>query len=119
MAGGAAYAATLTVLVLAVALVCGVYALGQLVSVARDPLRAAPFSGGMLPVEHPLSRFHARWYAMTFVFLAFDIEMLFMYPWAVVVADVGASAVIEMFGFLSLLLVGVGYAWREGAFRWA
>lgn len=119
MGGGAAYAATLTVLVLAGGAVCAVYALGLLVAVAREPLRAAPFSGGVLPAEHPLSRFHARWYAMTFVFLAFDIEMLFMYPWAVVVADVGASAVVEMFGFLALLLAGVVYAWREGAFRWA
>lgn len=97
----------------------GAYVAGQLVGVHRDPLRAAPFSGGVLPTEHPLSRYHARWYAMTLVFLAFDLEMLFMYPWALVVAQVGASAVIEMFGFLALLLIGVVYAWREGAFRWA
>ena len=108
------------VLLLLVALGTGaLYAAGQLVAVHRDPLRAAPFSGGMLPTEHPLSRYHARWYAMTLVFLAFDLEMLFMYPWALVVAQVGPSAVIEMFGFLALLLIGVVYAWREGAFRWA
>jgi NADH-quinone oxidoreductase subunit A len=113
------YVGTLTLLALAVVGITLLYALGQLVTVARDPLRAAPFSGGMLPTEHPLSRYHARWYAMTLVFLAFDLEMLFMYPWALVVAQFGRSAVIEMFGFLALLLVGVVYAWREGAFRWA
>jgi NADH-quinone oxidoreductase subunit A len=113
------YIGTLSLLTLVVLGIVAVYALGQLVSVARDPLRAAPFSGGMLATEHPLSRYHARWYAMTLVFLAFDLEMLFMYPWALVVAQFGASAVIEMFGFLALLLVGVVYAWREGAFRWA
>jgi NADH-quinone oxidoreductase subunit A len=41
-----------------------------------------------------------------------------MYPWAVVVAQVGPKAVIEMFGFLAVLVAGVVYAWREGAFRW-
>ena len=113
------YLGALLVLVLISAGICGTYAVGQAVTVRREPLRAAPFSGGVLPAEHPLSRYHARWYAMTLVFLAFDLEMLFMYPWALVVAEVGASAVIEMFGFLTLLLLGVVYAWREGAFRWA
>ncbi len=113
------YLGALTLLLLAVAAVAGLYAGSLLFSVHRDPLRAAPFSGGLLPAEHPLSRFHARWYAMTLVFLAFDLEMLFMYPWALVVGQVGVSAVVEMFGFLTLLLVGVVYAWREGAFRWA
>jgi NADH-quinone oxidoreductase subunit A len=45
--------------------------------------------------------------------------MLFMYPWSVVVADLGAAAVIEMFSFLGALLVAVLWARREGAFRWA
>jgi NADH-quinone oxidoreductase subunit A len=59
-----------------------------------------------------------RWYPVTMVFLAFDMEMLFMYPWTLVVSRVGAPAVIEMFLFLAILLAGVLYAWREGALRW-
>ena len=113
------YVGTLVLLALVVLGTVAVYGLGHLSAVSREPLRAAPFSGGMLPTEHPLSRYHARWYSMTLVFLAFDLEMLFMYPWALVVAEFGAKAVVEMFGFLALLLVGVVYAWREGAFRWA
>lgn len=113
------YLGTLALLALSGAGIVALYALGHFVSVARDPLHAAAFSGGILPTEHPLSRYHDRWYAMTLVFLAFDLEMLFMYPWALVVAQFGASVVVEMFGFLALLLVGVVYAWREGAFRWA
>lgn len=113
------YSGVVLLLVLVTGAIVGLHAVGRLTAVHRDPLRAAPFSGGLLPVEHPLSRYHARWYAMTLVFLAFDLEMLFMYPWALVVAQVGPSAVVEMFGFLALLLVGVLYAWREGAFRWA
>jgi len=72
-----------------------------------------------MPREHALSRYHARWYAATLLFLAFDIEMLFMYPWSTVVVTEGLSAVVEMFLFLGVLLVGVFWAWREGALRWA
>ncbi|MDL4771724.1 MULTISPECIES: NADH-quinone oxidoreductase subunit A [Thermomonosporaceae] len=80
---------------------------------------AGPFLSGARPQEHAMSRYHVRWYAVTLVFLAFDMEMVFMFPWALVVASVGAKAVVEMFLFLALLLVGVLYAWREGVFRWA
>ena len=78
-----------------------------------------PFQSGWLPHEHALSRYHVRWYAATLVFLAFDVEMLFMYPWAVVVAELGVSAIVEMFVFLAALFVAVVWAWREGALRWA
>jgi NADH-quinone oxidoreductase subunit A len=113
------YAGALALLAVTGVGIVVVYVVGQRAAVSADPLRAAPFSGGLLPAQHPLSRYHARWYAMTLVFLAFDLEMLFMYPWALIVAQVGPSAVVEMFGFLALLLIGVVYAWREGAFRWA
>lgn len=78
----------------------------------------APFGFGLPPREHALSRFHARWYPLTLLFLAFDVEMLFMYPWAVVVAQVGTGAVVEMFVFLGVLMLAVLWAWREGALRW-
>jgi NADH-quinone oxidoreductase subunit A len=110
--------AVLALLGVVTASTAALYALGALLSVRRDPLCAGPFSGGLEPAEHPVSRFHVRWYAVTMIFLAFDMEMLFMYPWAKVVAAVGSSAVIEMFLFLGILLAGVAYAWREGALRW-
>ncbi|QKW48593.1 NADH-quinone oxidoreductase subunit A [Streptomyces buecherae] len=77
-----------------------------------------PHLGGLPPAEHALSRFHVRWYAVTMVFLAFDMEMIFMYPWTLVVPMMGTSSVVEMFLFLAILLAGVVYAWREGALRW-
>ncbi|HET6635676.1 MAG TPA: NADH-quinone oxidoreductase subunit A [Streptomyces sp.] len=105
--------------VLIVAGVGGLRLLHRLTAVGPSPLQAEPFLGGERPSEHALSRFHARWYAVTLLFLAFDVEMLFMYPWAVVVARAGASAVTEMFVFLGLLMCGVLYAWREGVLEWA
>ncbi|MBI5161215.1 MAG: NADH-quinone oxidoreductase subunit A [Micrococcales bacterium] len=111
---------------LAVGVVLGIAALGigVLVLVARrvaiaPPQRdVLPYGSGWDPPEHALSRFHTRWYPMTLVFLAFDIEMLFMYPWAPVAARLGAVAIIEMFVFLGVLMAAVVWAWREGVFRW-
>lgn len=94
---------------------------GLSIALAPDPrpVVVEPFLSGHEVTEHAGSRYHARWYAATIVFLAFDMEMAFMFPWALVVGEMGTAAVVEMFGFLGVLLVGVVYAWREGAFRWA
>lgn len=79
---------------------------------------AVPFGSGFPPAEHAMSRFHPRWYPAAMLFLAFDMEMVFMYPWTRIVSTVGTSAVVEMFTFLAVLIAGVTYAWREGALRW-
>lgn len=98
--------------------VLGLHALHRISAVAPEPLQVLPFDSGWLPQQHALSRYHVRWYLATLLFLAFDVEMLFMYPWAVVVAQIGTTAVIEMFLFLAALFVAVFWAWREGALRW-
>jgi NADH:ubiquinone oxidoreductase subunit 3 (subunit A) len=76
---------------------------------SRAPPRVAVAGGGG-PVTH---------YPMTLLFLAFDMEMVFMYPWAVVFVDEGLIALIEMFMFIVILLFGILYTWREGALEWA
>ncbi|MBY0291275.1 MAG: NADH-quinone oxidoreductase subunit A [Mycobacteriaceae bacterium] len=98
--------------------VAAAYGASRVVSGANPAPVCLPFQSGWRPSEHALSRYHVRWYLATLVFLAFDVEMLFMYPWAVVVARLGVSAVVEMFVFLGALLVAVVWAWREGALRW-
>lgn len=103
------------VVLTAVAAIVGVSRLAAVGPAATDRL---PHVGGLPPAEHALSRFHVRWYTVTMIFLAFDMEMIFMYPWTVVVATMGTTAVVEMFLFLAILLAGVLYAWREGALRW-
>lgn len=77
-----------------------------------------PVLGGSEPSTHAWSRFHVRYYPMALLFLAFEMEMMFMYPWAVVFVREGMKALAEMGMFLAILAVGVVYAWREGAFRW-
>jgi NADH-quinone oxidoreductase subunit A len=112
------FAAALGLLGLVVLILGGLCAAARLLAVARPAPPAMPFSGGLPPAEHAVSRYHVRWYAITMLFLAFDMEMIFMYPWTLVISAVGPSAVIEMFTFLGVLLAGVAYAWREGALRW-
>ncbi len=67
---------------------------------------------------HAWQRYHVRYYPMTLLFIAFEMEMMFMYPWAVVFVAEGAKAFVEMGMFLSILSVGIVYGWREGVFRW-
>ncbi len=113
------FTAALSLLGVAVLAVAGGYGAAWALRISRVPLAAQPFESGLEPVEHAVSRFHVRWYTVTMLFLAFDMEMVFMYPWTLVISVMGPSAVIEMFVFLAVLLVGVVYAWREGALRWA
>lgn len=108
----------LSMLVIAVLGVLVLHLVQRRTAPAPAPLRSLPYQSGLPPEQHALSRFHVRWYPATLVFLAFDVEMLFMYPWAVVVGRMGGGAVTEMFVFLGALLVAVCWAWREGVFRW-
>ena len=80
--------------------------------------QAAPFIGGAAPGTHAWQRFHVRYYTMTLLFVAFEMEMMFMYPWAVVFVEEGLKAMAEMGMFLAILSVGILYGWREGIFRW-
>lgn len=77
-----------------------------------------PTLGGFEPETHAWSRFHVRYYPMTLLFIAFEMEMMFMYPWAVVYVEEGVTALAEMGMFLAILSVGIVYGWREGVFRW-
>ena len=64
-------------------------------------------------------RFHVRYYTFALLFIAFDMEMAFMYPWAVVFRDLGLFAYAEIGFFLTVLGLGILYAWREGALEWS
>jgi NADH:ubiquinone oxidoreductase subunit 3 (subunit A) len=109
--------AALAVFIASVGLALALNALGDVRDVTAP--ERVPYAGGYPPQVHAWSRFHARYYVMAFVFLAFDMEMVYMYPWAVVFVREGAIAFVEMGWFILVLLLGILYAWREGAFEWA
>ena len=103
------------VVVAAVAVALGVRALGARGTTPAPT--AAPFLGGGSQDTHAWSRFHVRWYPLALVLVAFEMEMMFMYPWAVVFVAEGVTALVEMGVFLVVLSLGLLYAWREGVFR--
>ena len=96
------------------ALVAGVVALAYALALA---------SGGIVvrhAGEQPAwPRFHVRYYTFALLFVAFDMEMAYMYPWAVVFRDLGWFAYAEIGFFLTVLGLGILYAWREGALEWS
>ena len=59
-----------------------------------------------------------QYYLFALVFVVFDVEMVFLYPWAVAYNKLGLFALVEMFIFLTILVAGLVYAWREGALEW-
>jgi NADH:ubiquinone oxidoreductase subunit 3 (subunit A) len=115
-----ALGAALTVLVVGLSTALVLRWTGDLLSFV-DPTapEKVPYSGGLPPTVHAWHRFHARYYPMALLFLAFDMEMVFMYPWAVVFRREGQIALVEMLMFIVVLLLGVLYAWRERALKWA
>ncbi len=64
-------------------------------------------------------RYHVRFYIFALLFIAFDMEMAYMYPWAVVFREMGLIAYAEIGFFLTVLGLGILYAWREGALEWS
>ena len=86
-------------------------------NVTSEPQKR-PYLGGSDPNVHAWQRYHVRYYSMTLLFIAFEMEMMFMYPWAVVFLEEGAKAMVEMGMFLAILSIGILYGWREGIFRW-
>jgi NADH-quinone oxidoreductase subunit A len=96
------------------ALVAGLVVLAYGVALARHyvPLR----HHGEQPAW---PRFHVRYYTFALLFIAFDMEMAYMYPWAVVFRDLGLFAYAEIGFFLTVLGLGILYAWREGALEWS
>lgn len=86
----------------------------------RRPYREKllPYESGNPPVGEPRYRFSVKFYIIAMLFVVFDVEAVFMYPWAIVFDKIGLYAVVEMMLFISVLIVGYLYAWRKEAFKW-
>lgn len=83
-----------------------------------NPEKLSPYECGVLPTSGTKERFSIRFYIIAMLFLLFDIEAVFLYPWAVVYKKIGLYGFIEMVIFLIILLVGYFYAWKKGALEW-
>ena len=83
----------------------------------QEPGKDVPASSGRLSRDPVWVRYHARYYGYALLFLAFDMEMAYMYPWAVVYKQVGLVALLDMGVFLTILFLGLLYGWSQGALR--
>ncbi len=98
--------------------VLSLYALARTFGKARkEPAKDVPATAGQLSRDPVWVRYHARYYGYALLFLAFDMEMAFMYPWAVVYKRVGLVALLDMGVFLAILFLGLLYGWSQGALR--
>lgn len=77
-----------------------------------------PFECGESPIVSPRQRFSVKFYLVALFFVIFDIEAVFLYPWAVLFNDLGMFGFVEMMIFIIILAVGLVYVWRRGALEW-
>ena len=82
------------------------------------PEKLAPFECGQDPLSLPMGRLAIKFYLIAILFILFDVELVFLYPWAVVYRNLGFLGLIEMGIFLGILMVGYVYAWDNGALNW-
>lgn len=104
-----------------VALVIGVapLALGRLLGPNRpDPEKLSPYECGFDAFEDARMKFDVRYYLVAILFILFDLEIAFLFPWAVVLNDIGFAGFLSMMLFLAILTVGFAYEWMKGALEW-
>src|SRR6266850_6094147 len=81
-------------------------------------VKSEPFECGQLPFSLPVGRLAVKFYLTAILFILFDVELVFLNPWAVVYRALGGRGLVEMGIFLVILMVGFFYAWDNGALEW-
>ncbi len=106
---------------IAIAMVVGVapVLLGMLLAPSRPGVeKDSPYECGFEPFEDARMQFDVRYYLIAILFIVFDLEIAFLFPWAVVFKTLGLPAVLAMGLFLGLLTLGFIYEWKKGALEW-
>lgn len=85
---------------------------------STNPQKGQPYECGIPSKGSPWNQFNVGYYLFALIFLIFDVELIFMYPWAVVVKKLGISALAEIVVFLFILFMGFLYAHKKGALKW-
>jgi NAD(P)H-quinone oxidoreductase subunit 3 len=81
--------------------------------------RHTTYESGMEPIGGAWIQFNIRYYMFALVFVIFDVEVVFLYPWAIAFNQLGLLAFVEVLIFIGILVVGLVYAWRKGALEWS
>jgi len=113
------YIPVLIMLLLAVATAVGMLVATTLIGPKKEFAdKMEPFECGESPIVSPKQRFSVKFYLVALFFVIFDIEAVFVYPWAVLFRELGLFGFIEMMIFISILAIGLIYVWRRGALEW-
>lgn len=113
------YLPILTLIVIALAFATGSMVFSRLIGEKKpSDVKLAPYECGMPPVGSARERFSVKFYIIAMLFIVFDIEVVFMYPWAVMFKRLGMFGFAEMGVFILILLVGYAYVWKKGALEW-
>jgi NADH-quinone oxidoreductase subunit A len=83
-----------------------------------NTVRLEPYECGIEPTSDARDRYSIRYYLIAMLFVIFEVETIFLYPWAVALDEIALFGLIEMMIFLFILVVGYAYAWRKGALEW-
>jgi len=114
------YFPVLIQIVIAMAVAAGLIGVSALLGKrAKSPQKDTPYECGMAPVGSARERFSVKFYLVGMIFILFDIEAVFLYPWAVVYRELKMFAFFEMFVFVVLILVGFFYVYKKGALDWS
>jgi len=108
-----------TVLLTGLVLVLAIYVIAKLIGPrSYNPVKGEPFECGIPTRGSSWLPVHIGYYLFAILFLVFDVETVLLYPWAVVVGQMGAAALVSIGIFLLVLVLGLAYAWRKGALEW-
>ncbi len=97
----------------------GPMVLGKVLGPSRpDPAKLSPYECGFEAFEDARMQFDVRYYLVAILFILFDLEIAFLFPWAVSLGEIGFSGFLAMMVFLAILVVGFIYEWKKGALDW-
>jgi NADH-quinone oxidoreductase subunit A len=115
----AEYLPTLLFLIVATGIGIALIVIGNLLGPRRpNPEKLSPYECGFAAFEDAHMRFDVRYYLIAILFIVFDLEIAFVFPWALVFRELGMFGLIEMGVFLGLLVLGFVYIWKKGALEW-
>jgi NADH-quinone oxidoreductase subunit A len=85
---------------------------------SKNPNKDQAYECGVVPETDARAPMNVHYYLVAVLFVLFDLEAVFIYPWAISLRELGTGALVEMFVFIAILLVGYFYAWKKGVFEW-
>ena len=113
------YFSIILFLIIALILSCGFILLNFVFSPKKpDPEKLSPYECGFEPFNDSRMEFDVRFYLVAILFIIFDLEIAFLFPWAITLGEIGVFGFISMMIFLTILTVGFIYEWKKGALDW-